>query len=385
MPNTDSKPRQPLPPPSPLQLQPEPFASLPPGFVIRAMTALRAAISGLARRLAPPQLVLLELMTSVGTTAMLAAVTRHDIADLLEQHGSLSAAAIAEARGLDADLVQRTLRALSRIGVFELRRDGSFANNRVSRELRSGQLSRMRESCLYFGSDSHTSAWLDFSRSLETGKSAFRRVHGMSVWEWFDAHPDERENFAHVMMGFTVMSASAIATLYPFGEVRRVCDVGGGRGTLLSELLIRHRHLEGVLAETEGVLESARTLLRDRGVLERAELVPASFFEQVPSGCDAYVLKHVLHDWDDEVSRRILQVVRAAMQPGARLLVCEALLDPRAPTRMHTNSDLQMHVVGDEGRERSLAEFRSLLAATGFRQTRVFPFPLVSVIEAEAV
>jgi hypothetical protein len=149
----------------------------------------------------------------------------------------------------------------------------------------------------------------------------------MTLWQWFDEHTDEREIFAHAMMGLTVGDAPVIAKLYPFREIVPVCDVGGGRGTLLSELLIRHPHLKGVLCEGPGVLESARTLFEARGVLDRVDLVPGTFFESVPTGADAYLLKNVLHDWDDATCVKILRVVRAAAAPGARLLVAESLVE----------------------------------------------------------
>src|SRR5581483_1442669 len=111
-------------------------------------------------------------------------------------------------------------------------------------------------------------------------KSAFARVNGKSVWTWFDEHEDEREMFAHSMMGITVQDAPVIARLYPFHEVKRLCDVGGGRGTLLSEIVLRHPHVRGVLCDAEGVVASARELLAARGVADRVDLAPGSFFER---------------------------------------------------------------------------------------------------------
>jgi hypothetical protein len=191
--------------------------------------------------------------------------------------------------------------------------------------------------------------------------------------------------FAHCMMGITVAHAPAIAALYPFAEVKRVCDVGGGRGTLLGEILLRHPHVQGVLCDAPGVIESARELLAARGVADRVEFSHGSFFERVPSGCDAYIVKNVLHDWDDAACQKILGVVRAAMSPGQRLVVCEILVDRLARDAHGTRVDLQMMIACDQGRERSEGELRALLGECGFRATRVFPFPIVSVIEAEAV
>jgi hypothetical protein len=172
--------------------------------------------------------------------------------------------------------------------------------------------------------------------------------------------------------------------MYPWREVTRVCDVGGGRGTLLSELLIRHPHLRGVLCDGAGVLASAGPLLRARGVADRVELVAGSFFGAVPRGADLYVLKNVLHDWDDARCARILGVVRAAMEPGQRVLVVESLLE-RNQVDLTAFVDVHMMTVCDEGRERSRAELEQLLTAAGFRPGRVEAAPTVAVLEGVAV
>ncbi|HVZ36948.1 MAG TPA: methyltransferase, partial [Polyangiaceae bacterium] len=185
-------------------------------------------------------------------------------------------------------------------------------------------------------------------------------------------------------MGLTVMDAPLIASLYPFSEVKRLCDVGGGRGTLLSEIVMRHPHLRGVLHDSPGVIASAGQLLADRGLEQRVELSPGDFFEAVPPGCDAYLMKNILHDWDDATCERLLRVVRSAAQPGARMLLCESLVEKNSRELIGTKADLQMMIACDNGRERGLAEFQRLLAQTGFRYRRVFSFPTLSVIEAEA-
>jgi hypothetical protein len=371
--------------PSKLVLGAEPFPNAPPAFVIRIVLGLRAFLLQLADRLCPPEVVVFERATGIAQTAILAAICEHDIPDLLEERGPLDAQAIAEAREIDRGAVHRTLRALANTGCFVMHSNGTFENNRISRALLSGKLSRSREWALYFGSKSNASAWIDYARTLETGKSAFPRVHGKSVWAWFDEHEDEREMFAHCMMGITTQDAPVIAKLYPFSEVKRLCDVGGGRGTLLSEIVLRHPNVRGVLCDGEGVIASARELLESRGVLDRIELSPGSFFEKVPSGCDAYMMKNILHDWDDATSTKILGVVRAAMKPGQKIILCEMLVDRLARDTIGAQVDLQMMIACDDGRERSLEEFEELFASSGFRFTRVFPFPTISVIEGEAI
>jgi hypothetical protein len=329
---------------------------------------------------APAHLVMLELTTGLAVTHLLGAVARFGIADELAK-GPATARELARRLELDEDALFRTLRALSTRGVFRMLPDGRFANARLAASLISGLPSRTREWALYFSSGSNVAAWGDFSETLRTGASAFDRLHGMSVWSWFDAHADEREMFAHVMMGLTSNHAPAIASMYPFEEIDVLCDVGGGRGVLLSELLLRYPRLRGVLSEREAVLDSARDFLESRGVAHRAKLVAGDFFESVPPGASAYLLKNVLHDWDDDTCRGILRVVRRAARPGTRVLVCETLMSADGANQLAAMSDLQMMVACSNGRERTLSELQDLLSLSGFRYRRHFEFPTIAVIE----
>jgi DNA-binding transcriptional ArsR family regulator len=355
----------------------------PPRLVVRVALALRQALLTCAHALVPAEVRLLELAVGVAPTKLLHVVAKHRIADLLAD-GPRTAPELAERTGLDAGALHRTLRALAHLGVFTLRRDGRFENNRLSATLCDGRRGRLREAAVYLGSAANVAAWNDLEETVRTGRNAFERVFGMSIWEWFDGHPDERETFANFMMGRTAADAPLIASLYPFGEVGRICDVGGGRGTLLSELLIRHPHLRGILCDAPGVIASARALLQRRGVADRVELVAGSFFESVPVGADAYLLKNILHDWDDARSLRILGVVRRAMQPGQRLLVIEWLTERNDSAALGALSDVQMMTVCGDGRERGRLELEQLLRQGGFHVTRVLPSPTVSIVEAVA-
>jgi hypothetical protein len=273
----------------------------PPGLAVRAAIALRRSLLRAAEKVIPAHIVLLERVIASTEANMLGEMGRLGVADLLEG-GPLSADEIAERTGTDPDALARTMRALVYSGVFARRSDGKFENNRLSRALLDED-DTTRAFAVYFASKSNQQAWADFGETLRTGKNAFDRVHATSVWDWFDAHPEERETFARAMMSLTIGEAAGIASAYPFSEAQKVCDVGGGRGTLLSEILLHHPQVQGVLVDAPGVLESAKSLLEARGVRERVDLVPGSFFDSVPSGADIYTLKTVLHDWDDERSK----------------------------------------------------------------------------------
>jgi hypothetical protein len=301
-------------------------------------------------------------------TGMVAALARAGVPDLLERQ-PLTPDELAERTGNDPGAMARTMRAAVFAGYFERRKDGRYMNNRLSRALLDDEQSS-RAFAIYFGSASNQRAWTDFDETLRTGKNAFERVHGKSVWAWFDEHPEERETFARAMMSLTLAEAGGVATTYPFGEIGKLCDVGGGRGALLSEILLRHPRLRGVLVDAPGVLASGRQLLDARGVLDRVELVPGSFFESVPAGADAYLLKHVLHDWDDARAEKILSMCRRAMKEGQHLIIVELIVEEDSEDHP-TMVDVHMMTVCDEGRERSRADFERLLRASGFRMGRV--------------
>lgn len=374
--------RRPVPPPSAFEkpLTHERLPGVPPGFVISAALKLRRFVLDVTDAMVPVEVALLERSTGMIHTMTLAAMTRFGIADVLAS-GPLAADEIAARVGTDADATHRTLRWLAGVGVFALRSDGRFENNRLSRGLLRGRRTRGREWTQYFGSLTNLAAWCDFDRTLETGKNAFERVMGESIWAWFDRHPDERENFAHAMMGITVAIAPLVAGLFPFGESSVICDVGGGTGTLLSELLVRHPHLRGILADAPGVCAKAGELLAGRGVADRVEITAANFFESVPLGADTYVLKSVLHDWSDEQCLAILRNVRRAVPAGGRVLLVEFLVERNDTMGVGPMIDLQMMMACCEGRERSRADHERLLRDSGFALGRVFAHPSISVIE----
>jgi hypothetical protein len=364
----------------------QPLAA-PPGLAVRAILALRKAMIKAADACVPAPLAMLERVTASAGSHILSELARLGVPDLLdtEREKALSGAEIAERTKTDPDAMHRVMRACVAMGVFARRSDGRFENNRLSRTLMTGDLESARSFAIYFGSKSNMLAWADFAETLRTGKNAFDRVHGTSVWEWFDRHPEERETFAHAMMGMTLLDAPGVASSYPFGDIGKLCDVGGGRGSLLSEILLHHRKLRGMLCDAPGVLESAKSLLTQRGVVDRVELVPGSFFDVVPKGADAYLMKNILHDWDDERSTEILKNVRAAMELGQKLLVVEAIVEPDTDD-FGALSDIQMMVVCGEGRERSRADFERLYSASGFRLERIIQTPtLMNVVEGIAV
>jgi O-methyltransferase domain len=353
----------------------------PPPKQLRACLVKRRQLQSLADDAVPPEIALLDRILGVAYTQLVAAAARLSVADHVKD-APAAVEELARATGAEPDALARTMRALCAIGVFERLEDGRFGQNRVSSALRSDHPSRSREYALLWASRALGEAWGDFERTARTGQSAFERVNGADLWTWLDVHPDDRELFAQAIAGRTSFEAPSIARAYPFAEIGRVCDVAGGCGLLLSEVLLTKGYLRGVLFDRPGVLDAARKLLTDRGVADRAELVAGDYFESVPAGCDAYLLKGVLHGWDDARCGRILRNCRAAMRPGNRVLVIDAFLDKGNP--YDVLSDANMMVTGSGGRERTQAEIVQLLEAAGFRANRIFDLVTTGVVEGVA-
>ena len=361
----------------------QPFPNAPPRLLIRFVLGLRRFLQRLADRVVPADAAVCEYSMGVGFTAVLGALTRLGIADILAE-SPMNARQLAEATGCNADAIHRAMRAAVTSGFFSLSKSGVFSNNRMSIALRKERLSRTREFVEYISSKSNCAAYLEMDHILKTGEDGFMLANKADLWEWFDTHPRERENFAQAMMGVTIGETPMVARLYPFGDIKRLCDLGGGRGALLSEIVIRYPHIEGVLFDCEGVIESARPLLKARGVEDRIELVVGNFFESVVPGCDAYLLKNVLHDWDDQRCEVILSNCRKVMQPGYKILLVEIILERNDTTNFASYRDIHVMTVCTGGRERSPEDYARLLGKADFTMTRVFRSPIISVIEGQA-
>jgi hypothetical protein len=360
------------------------LSTSPPRWAVQLALALRRALLALADRVVPASAAMVDRVAGTGQTQAIRTASRLGIADLLAA-GPRTAAELAHETGTDADALHRTLRALASGGIFRLDGQGRFANNRLSAALRRDR-SGVGPVAEYFGSEATVAAWADLPRTVLTGENAFPHVHGMSVWNWFDRHPEELATFAAAMGAITEMYAPAVAAHPAFGRIARLADLGGGRGTLLAAILRRHPEVRGVLLDAPGVLEQALPYLERHGVLDRVELIPGNFFVEAPSGCDGYLLKQVLHDWDNERCRTILSACRRAASPGARLLVVESIVERNEAHGFGAKVDLHMLVACDGGRERGREEFRRLFAESGFKLEEVYPTASpMWILEAVAV
>lgn len=299
--------------------------------------------------------------------------------------GPRTPAELAVATGTHEPSLSRLLRALTAIGVYERREDGSFALTELGGALRSDVPGSAAPWARFIGRPYYQQAWTALEHSVRTGENAFAAVHGTTVWEYRAARPDEERIFDAAMTGQSAAVAAAVAEAYDFGSAHRLVDIGGGRGHLLAAVLRHHPALRGTLFDQPAVVARSGEVLSDAGVAGRCEVVGGSFFEAVPEGGEIYLLKSVIHDWPDEESVAILSVCRRSVPPHGRLLLVEQRLDEGPDPVRTAFSDLNM-LVAPGGRERTRAEYGTLLAAAGFRLERAVPTGTDSfVVEAAPV
>jgi hypothetical protein len=312
---------------------------------------------------------------------------RLGIADLLAS-GPRSAEQIAAATQSNAAALRRVMRLLASVGVFAEREDGRFELQPIGELLREDAPGSMRAAVMVFAGVSIQDSWKELEWCVRTGEPAFKRADpDADPFVTMAKDPAAAATFDKAMAAFAPQTAAAVAAAYDFGGFGTLMDVGGGNGTLLIGILRANPKLRGVVFDQPHVAERARQNVKNEGLADRCEVAGGSFFERVPGGADAYLLKHVIHDWNDEQSKTILGRVREAMPARGKLLVVEGVYPPRIDGSLESRgaaaNDVNMLVVSG-GRQRSEEEFRELYRASGFRLTRIVPtLARVSVVEGE--
>ena len=292
--------------------------------------------------------------------------TKLGIADILAG-GAMTPAELASATGSHADSLYRILRALAAQGIFAEDEAGRFGLTELARPLCADSESSVRGYVLMLGSDWHWRAWGELLHSARTGEPAFDHVFGKPIFDYFAEEPEPARTFADAMTSRSAAESAAITRALSFDKPGTVVDVGGGQGTMLAAILDAHPQMRGMLFDLPHVVEMARPVLSEKFDPERCRIVEGDFFETVPAGGDVYLMRRILHDWDDERAATILRNCRAAMAKGGRVVILELMLPPTNVPGLAKLLDLQMLVLTSKGRERSEAEYGALLAATGFR------------------
>jgi hypothetical protein len=334
------------------------------------MTVPQQVIDGPAADRSPaapsPQQHVLTLLSGKMIAAVICVLARVGVADHLAQ-GPRGVTELAAATSTDAPMLYRFLRAAASAGVFTEQADGCFALTPAGECLRSDAPGTLRYLAYLYGEESVWNCFGSAIDTLRTGEPAGPKLRGGKGWfEYMDQDPEFSEIFHRAMTGVS-HGAPEIARACDFRRFSAVADIGGGQGRLLAAILARNPHQRGILFDTASAVQSAPPVLQQAGVAHRVGCVAGDFFRSVPAGCDAYVLKAVLHDWNDQDAARILRNVRAALGGNGegRVFVIEAIVPDGDEWHFSKAMDIAM-AVSLGGKERNLREWRALLASAGF-------------------
>jgi hypothetical protein len=327
-----------------------------------------------------PRLTLLGLINGFQITQAIRVASTLRIADHLHD-GPRSADELAALAKCHTASLYRLLRALAAVGVFREDKGGKFALTPMGDCLRTDSTTPLGAWAEVVGSPYFWQTWGHLLHSVQSGENAFQNLNGKDVWQFRTEYPEYGAAFDRAMTQLSRGSTEAAIGAYNFSAFNHVVDVGGGQGLMLAAILRAHPHLRGTLFDKPDVVAGAKTVMIERGVIDRCNIVGGSFFEAVPEGADAYLMRVVIHDWEDDEAIAILKVCRRAMPKTAKLLLIERLIAPPNEMPSAKFSDLNM-LVSPGGRERTREEFSDLLAKSAFELTLVFPAGIHNVIEA---
>ncbi len=327
----------------------------------------------------PPQEAMNRMLTGYWTTQSLYVAAKLGIADLLS-NGPRSADDLAKATNTHAPSLFRLLRGLASLGVFADDGTARFSLTPLAECLRSDAPGSQRALAIMCGEE-HYKAWGELLYSVQTGNIAFDKLYGMPVFEFLSKNVEQAKVFDAAMVGVHGRETAAMTDAYDFSSIGVLADVGGGNGSLLTTVLKKHPHMKGVLYDLPGVTERAKANLKEAGLADRCTVIGGNFFESVPAGADAYLMRHIIHDWDDEKATTILRNVHQAIGQEGRLLVIEGVIPPGNEPCFGKLLDLTMLTIPG-GKERTEEEYRTLFKAGGFELIRIVPTKAeVSVIE----
>jgi hypothetical protein len=299
----------------------------------------------------------------------------------LVRNGPKTLDELATATKTHAPSLRRLLRALASEGWFFEDEGDRFTATPLTAGLQTGVTGSLRALAIAELGQEHYPAWAELAYSVKTGEIAFNHVFGMANWEFWSKNPEHASIFNDAMADVTALVEPAILHSYDFSSIPKIVDVGGGKGSLISAVLAAYPAMQGILFDLPHVADAGRRQLEKAGLANRCEVVAGSFLESVPSGGDAYMLKWILHDWNDEHSVAILRNCHRAMARNGKVLLVESVIPGRNQPFLHKFMDLNMMVMNG-GRERILEEYRQVLEVAGFRLGKVIQAPAeLAVIE----
>jgi hypothetical protein len=332
---------------------------------------------------ASPAEVMQELILAAWVSQGITAVADLRVADALSA-GPLPIDELAGKVGAHPDALGRLLRALIGQGIFAQRGDGRYELTPLAELLCSDAPVSMAPMARFIGARQHREHWSLLTEAIKTGTAVVPGLRGKDFFDYLGDDPEFGQIFNDAMTGMSGLSIGPVVEAYDFTRFATIVDVAGGHGRLLGAILASAPDAQGVLYDLPEVIAGAPALLQETHA-ERVRLAEGSFFDSVPAGADAYILKHIIHDWDDEASVQILRNVRSAAPAGAALLLVETVIPEDDSGSVAKWTDMEMLIINN-GRERTATEYRRLFDAAGFEMVGVVDTASqFSIIEGRAV
>lgn len=321
-----------------------------------------------------------KLLYGYKATQCLYVAAKLNIADHLAS-GSKSISELAKLTNTKLNPLYRVMRCLVSLGIFKENNE-QFSLNKEAENLLSDSETTWKDFIILCGEELYQSAG-ELLYTVETGKPAFEHIFGMTHWEYLNKHADKAKIFHDAMEKGTEPTLKEIIKQYDFSSFSKIIDVGGGKGHLLCEILAVHPDSTGIVYDLENAKHSSLEYISNKSLTQRCEFVAGNFFVSTPNCGDVYILKVVLHDWDDDNAKLILQNCRRSMSKSSKLLIIEKVIENNDNKDLACLSDINM-LVTYTGKERNLQEFQELLKDSGFKFTRKIDTETIfSIIEAE--
>ena len=316
----------------------------------------------------PPAAQLMQVFFGIVPTLAIGAAAKFGIADFLKD-GPKTADELASLAGVHSRSLYRLLRATASVGVFSEDADGRFRMTPMAEPLRSDAPDSVRSFAIFFSDDWHMRVWAELPYSVQHGTPAFDHINGKEFFPYLEENSTHAKVFNDAMTSNSAAACAAVLDGYDFSGINKLVDVGGGHGLLLSSIMAKYAQMSGVLYDAQSVINGATAIIS-----ERCEAVGGDFFQSVPAGGDAYIMKHIIHDWDDEHSLKILRNCREAMTENGKVLVVEMIIPPGDAPSPGKFLDLEM-LLFLRSFERTEAEYRALFDRAGLELTRIVPTP----------
>ena len=322
----------------------------------------------MSEQMLTPEDQMMQWITIKWITKPICVVVELGIADLLRD-GPLGVDTLAEKTETHAPTLYRLLRALSSVGIFLEKEEYVFELTALSRCLLSDAMGPMAQ---LFLSEWHDKAWNSLTYTVKTGKPGFDHAFGKKSFDWIEQNPSARSIYDKAQGMKAVGLADAVSEVYNFSGFCSICDVGGGRGSFLIQLLGKYSHINGFVADIQGAVRSAERAIAKAGLDDRCKAVAYDFFKDAPPVCDAYFLVNILHDWNDKICVQILTNISQSMNTKSKLWMVEYLLKQGPGFSVAKLLDLEVLVMGG-GCERTIDEYKALIGAAGLEVSRIIP------------